>query len=277
MTGSENPIGSAVSLDELRSGFAEPPLSAAPRMRWWWFGPSVTEKELDRELTAMAAAGLGGAEVAYVYPLAEATTTLGSDTFLADLRFAAERARELGLALRPHPRQWLVLRRPAHLGRAGGAAAALGATGDRARARWKLPVVSPWPGDDLVAAYIGPGSLQEQPAEYERLPVADGRLIIEASTGPRVVLLAYAPADRAERQARGSRRGGSGARPLLRRRHRRRTCERSAIRCSTPFRPSSSGRSSATASRCTAPTGPRTCRRSSPGDEATTSFRCSTC
>jgi hypothetical protein len=52
-------------------------------MRWWWFGPSVNQPELDRELTVMANAGLGGVEVAYVYPLATATTEFGSDAFLA--------------------------------------------------------------------------------------------------------------------------------------------------------------------------------------------------
>jgi hypothetical protein len=46
-------------------------------MRWWWFGPSVTRPELERELTAIADAGLGGVEVAYVYPLATATTEFG--------------------------------------------------------------------------------------------------------------------------------------------------------------------------------------------------------
>ncbi len=55
-------------------------------MRWWWFGPSVRQPELDRELTAMADAGLGGVEVAYVYPLARPTTEFGSDAFLANLR-----------------------------------------------------------------------------------------------------------------------------------------------------------------------------------------------
>src|SRR5215213_10211207 len=86
-----------VGIDELRSGFADPPSTASPLMRWWWFGPSVSRPELQRELTAMAAAGLGGVEVAYVYPLSTATTEFGSDGFLADLRFAAERAHELGL------------------------------------------------------------------------------------------------------------------------------------------------------------------------------------
>jgi hypothetical protein len=66
-------------------------------MRWWWFGPSVTRPELERELRAMADAGIGGVEVAYVYPLPPATIEFGSQGFLADLRFAAERAHELGL------------------------------------------------------------------------------------------------------------------------------------------------------------------------------------
>jgi hypothetical protein len=86
-----------LTIDDLRSGFADPPVSAAPMMRWWWFGPSVSRPELERELTAMAAAGVGGVEVAYVYPLAAATTEFGSEAFLADLRCAAERAHELGL------------------------------------------------------------------------------------------------------------------------------------------------------------------------------------
>src|SRR5215218_3277997 len=47
-------------IDVLRSGFADPPVTAAPIMRWWWFGPSVDRDELSRELTAMAGAGFGG-------------------------------------------------------------------------------------------------------------------------------------------------------------------------------------------------------------------------
>jgi predicted metal-dependent TIM-barrel fold hydrolase len=66
-------------------------------MRWWWFGPSVTQAELGRELIAMADAGIGGVEAAYVYPLAPTTTEFGSDALRADLRFAAQRAHELGL------------------------------------------------------------------------------------------------------------------------------------------------------------------------------------
>jgi hypothetical protein len=160
-------------------------------MRWWWFGPSVTRPEIDRELTAMANAGIGGVEVAYVYPLAPATTDFVSDSFLADLRFAAERARDLGLRFDltlgsgwsfggPHIPTELAARH-LHWERREIGSGPL-----------EVPVVSPWPGDDLVVGYVGAGSLQEQPDSYQQLSVVDGRLMIAAETGPRVVLLAYA-------------------------------------------------------------------------------------
>jgi hypothetical protein len=160
-------------------------------MRWWWFGPAVTRAELNRELEAMAEAGLGGVEVAYVYPLSPATTDFGSEDFLSDLRFAAERAHELGLRFDltlgsgwsfggPHISTELAARQLHWERREIG-------PGPR-----EVPVVSPWPGDDLVAAYVGGGSLQEEPASYQRLPIVDGQLIIEVGNGPRVVLLGYA-------------------------------------------------------------------------------------
>jgi alpha-L-rhamnosidase len=160
-------------------------------MRWWWFGPSVTRQELERELVGMAHAGIGGVEVAYVYPLAAATTEFGSDTFLADLRFAAERAHELGLRFDltlgsgwsfggPHIPTELAARQ-LHWERREIGPGPL-----------DVPVVSQWPGDELIAGYVGAGSLQEQPASYQPLPVVDGRLMIEAGTGPRIVLLGHA-------------------------------------------------------------------------------------
>ena len=180
-----------LGMDDLRSGFADPPRTASPLMRWWWFGPSVTRPELQRELTAMADAGLGGVEVAYVYPLGTATTEFGSDAFLADLRYAAEQAHELGLSFHltlgsgwsfggPHISTELAARQ-LHWVRHEIGPGAL-----------EVPVLSPWPGDELVAAYVGAGSLQEQPDSYERLPIVDGALAIGAGTSPRVVLLAYA-------------------------------------------------------------------------------------
>ena len=160
-------------------------------MRWWWFGPSVSQPELDRELTAMADAGLGGVEVAYVYPLARATTEFGSDAFLADLRFAAERAHQLGL------RFDLTLGSGWSFGGPDISTALAARQLDWERREigpgpLELPVVSMWPGDELIVAYVGAGSLQEQPDSYQRVPVLGGRLMIEPGAGPQVVLLAYA-------------------------------------------------------------------------------------
>ena len=39
-------------------------------MRWWWFGPATSEAQIAHDLEAMKRAGLGGAEIQPVYPLA---------------------------------------------------------------------------------------------------------------------------------------------------------------------------------------------------------------
>jgi alpha-L-rhamnosidase len=179
------------TIDDLRSGLADPPLIAAPMLRWWWFGPSVDRDELTRELTAMARAGFGGVEVAYVYPLGPATTEFMSDGFLAHLRFAADRAHELGLRFDltlgsgwsfggPHISVELAARQ-LHWERREIPPGPL-----------KTPVVSPWPGDQLVAAYVGPGSIQEQPESYQMLSITNGMIEIPDEPGTRQVLLAYA-------------------------------------------------------------------------------------
>ncbi|MDA3873591.1 MAG: glycosyl hydrolase [Kiritimatiellae bacterium] len=82
-------------------------LSADPdariMMRWWWFGPTITPKEIDRELGLMKDAGIGGVEVAFLYPVTlrtEASPELYdflSPAFLNSLGHAAESAKRLGL------------------------------------------------------------------------------------------------------------------------------------------------------------------------------------
>jgi hypothetical protein len=47
-----------------------PPPDARPMMRWWWFGPAVQKPELEREILAMKAGGIGGFEIQPVYPMA---------------------------------------------------------------------------------------------------------------------------------------------------------------------------------------------------------------
>jgi hypothetical protein len=95
---------SADALDELRGQFASPPDDSRIMMRWWWFGPAVTRPEIERELQAMKAAGIGGVEVQAVYPVSLDDEARGvrnlpflSEEFLEALRFASDTARGLGL------------------------------------------------------------------------------------------------------------------------------------------------------------------------------------
>jgi hypothetical protein len=88
----------------LHESFAHPPEDCRIMMRWWWFGPAATNPELQSELEQMKAAGLGGVEIATLYPLALDDPATGfhnynfvSDEHLDHLRFAAEEARRLGL------------------------------------------------------------------------------------------------------------------------------------------------------------------------------------
>jgi len=88
----------------LRQAFAHPPDNTRIMMRWWWFGPAVAKPELRRELEQMKAAGIGGVEIATLYPLALDDPSTGfhnqsylSDEYIEALRFAASEARRLGL------------------------------------------------------------------------------------------------------------------------------------------------------------------------------------
>ncbi len=97
-------VSSNDDLATLRRAFDAPPDDARIMMRWWWFGPQVTDEELGRELQAMKDAGIGGVEVQPVYPVALDDAANGlktepflSDAFLAHLKFAADRAAALGL------------------------------------------------------------------------------------------------------------------------------------------------------------------------------------
>lgn len=99
---------SAAQQDEklatLEKLFAKPPDDCRIMMRWWWFGPAVTKPELQRELEQMKAEGIGGVEIATLYPLALDDPKTGfhnqqylSDEHLDAIRFAATAARKLGL------------------------------------------------------------------------------------------------------------------------------------------------------------------------------------
>ncbi len=91
-------------LAQLTASFAHPPDDCRIMMRWWWFGPAVTKPEIQREVEQMKAAGIGGVEIATLYPQALDDPQTGfhnlqylSDEHIDALRFAAAEARKLGL------------------------------------------------------------------------------------------------------------------------------------------------------------------------------------
>ena len=97
-------FGQDDGLKTVRAGFKDPPADCRIMVRWWWFGPSVTKPELERELRTMKEGGIGGVEIQPVYPQALDDPEHGfhnfpylSDEFIDDLRFAADKARELGM------------------------------------------------------------------------------------------------------------------------------------------------------------------------------------
>src|SRR4029077_7918492 len=86
--------------------FRDPPADSRIMMRWWWFGPSATREELDAEMRRMKEGGIGGFEVAAVYPLAVDNPATGfhnypylSPEFLDKITYTSRRARELGLGM----------------------------------------------------------------------------------------------------------------------------------------------------------------------------------
>jgi len=92
------------NLAALEKAFANPPDDCRIMVRWWWFGPAVTKPELQQELEQMKAEGIGGVEIATLYPLAldDPRTGFHNQSFLSNqhldaLRFAATTARRLGL------------------------------------------------------------------------------------------------------------------------------------------------------------------------------------
>jgi hypothetical protein len=91
-------------LVSLRKSFLHPPDDTKIMMRWWWFGPAIEKPELQRELEQMKAAGIGGVEIATLYPQALDDPSTGfhnvpylSDEYIDDLRYVASEARRLGL------------------------------------------------------------------------------------------------------------------------------------------------------------------------------------
>ena len=98
------PVNAQTAIEKLRADFAHPPTGAKPMMRWWWFGLAVEKPEIRRELEQMKADGIGGVELAFVYPqvVDDPAKGLVNEPFLGgpmldNVSYAASEGRRLGL------------------------------------------------------------------------------------------------------------------------------------------------------------------------------------
>lgn len=183
------------SVAEARRLFQTPPDDSRIMMRWWWFGPSVTREEVEREMRRMKEGGIGGFELAVVYPMALDDPARGfhnypylSPEYLDMVRFAAAKARELGL------------RMDITVG-SGWSYGGPYITPDLASARLCsdrreiTPDVTsvarpvPFEGDKLIAAFVGRGSLREvDPTTFRELDTSgNGPIQLPKGDGPRTV------------------------------------------------------------------------------------------
>ena len=187
----------ADALSALQRGFENPPDNSKIMMRWWWFGPSATKPELEREMIAMKEGGIGGFEVQPVYPLALDDPARGfknypylSDEFLDALKFTGEKARELGLRMDltigsgwPFGGPHVPITQAAGKLRIDVVALPYGS------GRVPLPNISA--GEKLLAAFGAPGDAKNFDATRAReIPIVEGKPIVTMATAsfPSVIL-----------------------------------------------------------------------------------------
>src|SRR5262245_6801915 len=193
------PARNTPGIADIQKLFADPPADSRIMMRWWWFGPSVTREELDTELRHMKEGGIGGFEVATVYPMAIDDPARGlrneaylSLAYLDAIAFTSRRARELGL------RMDLTLGSGWSFG-GPYVTPALAATRLRSERREIAAGVTnvarpaTFEHDRLIAAFVGRGSAQEvDPSTYRELTVPEsGPIRVPDAAGPRVVLFYF--------------------------------------------------------------------------------------
>jgi hypothetical protein len=84
----------------LRQGFLNPPAAVRPMVRWWWFGAAVEKPEILHELQQMKTDGIGGAELAFIYPeQLDNNLTFLSPEMLSAVTYAQAEGRKLGLRI----------------------------------------------------------------------------------------------------------------------------------------------------------------------------------
>lgn len=184
------------NVEQARAGFEAPPDDARVMMRWWWFGPAVSEPELKREITAMKAGGYGGFEIQPVYPLSLDDPGIGlrnltylSDDFIGALRFAAKEGVAQGLRVDVTLGSGWPFGGP-HVPVTQAASQILMYKAPLAANETSVPTPRVGAGEKLLGIFIGDGGADSiETATLKALPqTAAPRLQIDGAAGERTVL-----------------------------------------------------------------------------------------
>jgi len=189
-------LGAAQSVEQVRSGFVTPPDDARVMMRWWWFGPAVSEPELKREISAMKAGGYGGFEIQPMYPQSLDDPNIGlrnltyrSDDFIGALRFAAKEGVAQGMRVDVTLGSGWPFGGP-HIPVTQAASQILMTKAPLAANETSVATPRVGAGEKLLGVFIGDGGAESiQTATLEALPLTTApRVQVEATTGERSVL-----------------------------------------------------------------------------------------
>jgi hypothetical protein len=189
-------LAAGQTAEQVRAGFVTPPDDARVMMRWWWFGPAVSEPELKREIAAMKAGGYGGFEIQPVYPLSLddpgielRNLTYLSDDFISALRFAAKEGVDQGLRVDVTLGSGWPLGGP-HVPVTQAASQILMVKAPLAPHETSVPTPRIGAGEKLLGIFIGEGAAANiQTATLKAAPLTSApRLQVEAASSERTVL-----------------------------------------------------------------------------------------
>jgi hypothetical protein len=188
------------TIESIQRSFATPPDDARPMVRWWWFGAAVTKPEILRELTQMKADGIGGAELAFVYPevLDDPARGLKNLPFLSPemldaVHYAQAEGRKLGLRIDiTLCSGWPYGGPNTTLAEAAGRLRTVEVAVSPNAKSVMLPKFEP--GETLIAASIAPGEPKHwtaataQPLPLQ-IPQDSNEIVFSPSDEPRVALI----------------------------------------------------------------------------------------
>ena len=190
-------VAANAHIADVAKTFATPPDDARPMMRWWWFGPAVVKPELEREILAMKAGGIGGFEIQPVYAMDLDDAASGfrnlpymSNDFLDAVRFAAKTAHDNGMRVdMTLASGWPYGGKHVSIDQAAARLRIVAVDIPAQSRELALPAMSN--GEELVAAFAGNGNAKSYTAEaLKQITVAahNGRMPISPSANPRVTV-----------------------------------------------------------------------------------------